>query len=392
MKNNEQDDLLIIEDELGRMAEDVPEIPADFHASWMRAVEEDMENSSIRNTEENAKAPKTKAIRFSRMKKGLAIAAAAVMLIGGTALTRDRLNPRSSNSASSKSAYSYDAGYGTGAISNSADYYAMSGMPAVEVEESAVYDADDSAQYARSASNGMEAPAPDITEKKIIRTVSLKIGTKAYDELYASIREKVTEMGGWVESANESSSASGLRTASMTLRVPQERLDEFTASIAQDGRMISRSESATDVTESYQDTQTRLATQKMMMERLQSLVTTAADLSDLLMLESQIAETQYNIDRLQASLNSTDRKVNYSTVTLTLKEETAAADVKNVEKTFGERLASAFSTGFEDLTAFLGDAALFLVSMLPVIACAGIVIAVVVIITRRRKAKKAARE
>ncbi|MCQ2457806.1 MAG: DUF4349 domain-containing protein [Clostridia bacterium] len=384
MKNNEQDTLLTIQDELDRMAEDVPEMPADFHASWMRAVEEDMKNN-VSNPETVTETPKTKATRFNRITKGLAIAAAAVVLIGGTAITRDRLNPRSS--VNSKSAYSYDAGYGTGAAVNGAVYYAADDT-FTATEEAVAYDADYSAQYAKDASNGMSAPVPEVSEKKIIRTVSLKIGTKAYDELYSSIREKVTETGGWIESASENSSASGLRTASMTLRVPQDRLDEFTAFLARDGRMISRSESATDVTESYQDTQTRLATQKMMMERLQSLMTTAADLSDLLMLESQIAETQYNIDRLQASLNSTDRKVSYSTVNLTLKEETDASDVTNVEKSFGERVASAFRTGFEDFTAFLGDAALFLVSMLPLIVCAGIVITVVVIAAKRRKAKK----
>ena len=86
-----------------------------------------------------------------------------------------------------------------------------------------------------------------------------------------------------------------------------EQLDDYFSGTSGLGRVISREESATDVTESYYDTQARLETQQALMARLQALVTDAADLSDLLTLESQIAETQYQIDRLQSSLNSTDR-------------------------------------------------------------------------------------
>ena len=49
---------------------------------------------------------------------------------------------------------------------------------------------------------------------------------------------------------------------------------------------------------SRSDTETRLATQRALMARLQSLVTEAASLTELLELESQIADTQYTIDRL----------------------------------------------------------------------------------------------
>ena len=114
--------------------------------------------------------------------------------------------------------------------------------------------------------------------------------------------------------------ATGLRTAYLTLRIPQSALDAYIAGTEGLGRITSRSESAQDVTESYQDTAARLETQKALLARLQALITESADLSDLLELESQIADTQYQIDRLQASLNSTDRQVSYSTVNITLKD------------------------------------------------------------------------
>ena len=82
-----------------------------------------------------------------------------------------------------------------------------------------------------------------------------------------------------------------------------EKLDELLAGAEGYGRVISRTETAEDVTESYQDTAARLATQQAKMERLQALMNDTASLSDLLELESAIADTQYTIDSLQSRLN-----------------------------------------------------------------------------------------
>ena len=50
------------------------------------------------------------------------------------------------------------------------------------------------------------------------------------------------------------------------------------------------------------------------MERLQALMSETATLSELLELESAIADTQYTLDSLQSQLNQTDDQVAYATV------------------------------------------------------------------------------
>ena len=100
------------------------------------------------------------------------------------------------------------------------------------------------------------------------------------------------------------------------------------------------------------------------MARLQALVTDAASLSDLLELESKIADTQYYIDSLQSSLNSTDRQVDYATVDITLREEKPSA-VTEEDISLMERLGLAMEAGLEAFGLFLEGIAIFAVSALP---------------------------
>jgi hypothetical protein len=247
------------------------------------------------------------------------------------------------------------------------------------------YDVDSSAEGAALYS----APAADDTQaqdKKIIRTVSVTLGTQRYDESVAALRAACDEAGGWIENSSESASSSTeRRTISLTLRIPSDGLDAFLTELSGAGRMIRRTESAEDVTSDYQDTQARLDTQKALMARLQALVTTAADLSDLLALESQIADTQYAIDTLQASLNVTDRQVSYATVDVSLREEKSSDAAQDTELTLGDRVLSALKSGWEVFTGFLGDAAVFLMAALPFLAVTAAVVVIAAIIRKRKK-------
>ena len=384
MKNNDTDILLTIQQELDSMARETPEMPEDFHAGWMRAVEEEMENHP--GTEEKPDTGKTeKSSGSSQWKRILAVAAAAVFLVGGTLLTRDK-RPDAAKNASVTAEYGIGtvSGGRTASAKNSAPYPAADS--AVMYEEAAEYDAAEEAPAMMAG--GSSAPAPAVQPKKIIRTVSLTIGSKTFEDTYEKIRSGCEQYGGWVEQASESTSGSGLRSVSMTLRIPAEHLDDFNDAIAGAGRVIRRSESAADVTENYQDTEGRLRTQKALLERLQSLVTTAASLTELLQLESQIADVQYTIDSLQGSLDGMDRKVNYSAVEIMLREE-SDEQVKEVkEATFTERIGAALSSGFRRFTVFLSDMAVFLIGALPWLAVIAAVIAVIVVIGRKRKQRR----
>ena len=350
----------VLRDALSGLNEEVPPMPEGLHAAWMQKVSEDkMEKTTTRKS----------ITRF------LSVAAAMVFVIGGTLLTRDNLG---SGMKADQAAYVEN-----GSMKAASYVYGAAYDEAVE-EESAM-DTGAGVMMTMTRSTNAAAPAEAPSEKKIIRSASLTLVTQEYDEALTALKSDCEGQGGWIESSDESTnSRTGLRTAYLTLRVPQDSLDAYLGSTEGLGRVTNRSESSQDVTASYQDNQTRLNTQLALMERLQALITESGDLSDLLALESQIAETQYQIDSLQSSLNRTDRQVSYSTVSITLREE-KAPELTDTTVSFGERILSAIQTGWEAFTTFLGDMVVFLVAALPFIAIVAAVVIVVKLFKRRKK-------
>lgn len=346
-------------DGLNRLMADVPPPPEGFHQAWTKRVEEEaMEN----RTETNPRVRRS----WTRI---LSAAAALVFVVGGTLLSRDALSPRSAGQSADYGAAVYETTAANGT-------YALG----------AAYDMAQSDTVALSRSTKDAAPAePAEQVKKIIRTAHLTIGTKTYEDSLAALRRLCEDSGGWVSYTSESADSDGNRRAYLTLRIPTDTLDAYLADSVSLGRIISREESASDVTDSYYDTQARLDTQLALMARLQALVTDAASLADLLALEEQIADTQYEIDRLQSSLAATDREVDYATLDVTLREETAATDITDGGKSLGERLLSALETGAEALMDFAADMAVFLAAALPFIGIVAVLWIAVWLIRKKRK-------
>ncbi len=385
MTDRELDALL---DNLNTLGEDTPPMPEDLHQQWMRLVEED--------TMKNEFEPKESKKRgLSRgWKRALAVAAAAVFVVGGTLLTRDDLPSRFSAApesgkavipqeavyTSEEAAYGAYADYDTGYVANSSAKYAA---PAAAMYEDDLVEMEETAMGGeRYTANSPEAPA---RPQKLIRNASLTIVTQDFDASYAQLNSLCEAAGGWVSSSSVSTGSKGLKTASITLRIPAGQLDSFLAGSGEAGRVTSQSLNTNDVTDSYYDTLTRLETQKELMARLRALVTEAADLSDLLELENEIASTQYMIDSLTASLQSTDQKVSYSTVSISLKEERPQETAQAVELSLGERLSGALQLGWERFTDFVADCAVFLVAALPFLAIVAVVVTVVLIVSKKRR-------
>ena len=357
-------DVDTLDQELRSLQEDVPPMPEGFHAGWMKQVEEEAMQKTTRKT------------TWTRI---LSIAAALVFVVGGTLLTReDRLMNESSKESYNYTTATYGATNGYSMRSTSYDSMAY---------EEAAYDTGAGMVMMAKATNDAAAPAAMEEvglEKKIIRSASLTITTQTYDESLENLKKLCEEKGGWIAYAYENASSTR-RSANLTMRVPAKEFDSFLQGAGDTGRITQRSESADDVTESYYDTKTRLETQQALMARLQALVTDAADLADLLALESQIADTQYQIDRLQSSLNRTDSQVDYATVDVTLREEIPADSIITREKTLGERLMDAIETGWESFVEFLGDMVVFLAAALPFIVVVAVIVIVVKVIRKRKK-------
>ena len=319
-----------------------------------------------------------KTVKF-RWKGWLAAAAAIVFLVGGTLLTRESMPARTVRTSDGGSAEpSWNEASGTYAAAKSV---AANDAGAYAFEEEAMLMDESSAAGDTSGTSESRA-------EKLIRSASFTIKTTAYDADLENLKQLTASMGGRVEYFSSSGDAKGgqLRSASLTLRIPASRLDEFLEGAGRIGDITGMTQQVEDVSDSYYDIQDRLTTQQEKMKRLQAMISSAQDVSDLIEIETAIADTQYYIDRYTGQLKGYDSKVVYSTVTVSVRE-TRVTEMQSI--TLGQRIVSGMKRSLESFGEFLEDLVVFTAEALPwLIALAILILAVRLILRRQKKAKK----
>lgn len=140
-----------------------------------------------------------------------------------------------------------------------------------------------------------------------------------------------------------------------------------------------------DVSEVYYDTEGRLKTQEIKLERLQALLAKAEVMEDIITLESAISETEWQIENLSGTLRHYDGMVNYATVHVNLSEVYKLSNVEEVPDTFGQRMAAAFGDGWSSFLNGMENFAVALAySWVWVIVLAAILMIVVRVVRKRK--------
>ena len=350
------------------------EPPAGFETGWRAAVRR--EESMMRMAEKSTRRPLWRAI--------VPACAALVLVVGSLwAGTLDL-----EGSAPSEKSAATGAGYADSASTTS---YSASNAMMARSADTAVYDlyvAEES-----GASTGGTSAADAGTEasagQKLVRTASLTLRTTAFEADLESVQALLDSLGGYVENLYQYGDvASGdTRTASLSVRVPSENLDAFLSGVEGVGRVTDRSESVTDMTVQYTDNQARLDTLYAKMERLNQLMAQAQEVSDLIELESAIADTQYEIERYETSQRSIDRRVDMSAVSVTLLEDTPAQSATAEDVGLGERLGAALNASLRWLGGFLRNMLVFVTMILPVAVPVAAIAAAAWLIVRRRRSR-----
>ena len=192
-----------------------------------------------------------------------------------------------------------------------------------------------------AARNASPSSAADIAAAdKLVRTASLQVQVDDVEAKAAEARQVALAAGGMVVSENSSAvpvSSGGVdkqgSRSTMSLSVPADTLDRVLDDLGKLGTTVQRSSSARDVTATYVDTQSRITTMKASLDQLRTLLGKTTDLNQIIALETEIARRQGDLDSLQAQLDSLDKKVAMSTVSVTL--VTAANVVVPEEDTSG---------------------------------------------------------
>ena len=224
--------------------------------------------------------------------------------------------------------------------------------------------------------------------RKFIITVNLDAEAEELDSALSAISEKLTALDGYMESQNiyNGSAYSGrrYRYANLTLRVPAEQLDEFTAAVGSVSNVVSSSRNTDDVTLQYVDTESRVKALETERDRLLELMEQAETMSDLLEIESRLTDVRGELERYASELKVLDNQIDYSTVNLSLSEVTEYTPV--AEKTRLEKIRDGFVDSVKGVWNLILDCVSFVLMNIPYILVFGLLIwGIVALVKRNRK-------
>lgn len=166
-----------------------------------------------------------------------------------------------------------------------------------------------------------EAIAAEIDEK-IIKTGSLDLVVDHADESLTAVEAVASEKGGYVETSTLQEHEDGTKSGYVTIRVPAETFDESMDALKSLAIVVEReTSSAEDVTEQYIDLAARLKNAQAQEARYVKILDVAKTVEEILQIETALGEIRGYIESLQGQLQYLDSLTGFSTITISLSEE-----------------------------------------------------------------------
>ena len=274
------------------------------------------------------------------------------------------------------------------AVADSAAYDDMAYDSGYDTKESA--SVEEAAGGAVTSENGIEEVQE--TDRKLIRNVNLSLQTKEFDTVLENMSQKVKDLGGYVQDSSvwgSSSDYSSSRSASYTLRIPSDKLDEFINVVETLGNVTYKNESVDDVTLQYVDVESHKKALETEQERLMALLEQAESVEDIITIENRLSDVRYELENYESQIRLLDNQIDYSTVYVDISEVSRVTDTG--KQGFFEEVASRFSDSVYVVLMGLRGFAIGILGSLPILVVWGVILAVVVLLLRKfvfKKSKK----
>ena len=242
--------------------------------------------------------------------------------------------------------------------------------------------------------NADESSSEVETAKKRLfaRSAVRELHSDNFDATHQSILDLVEEYNGHVVSDTRSGQE-GARNATIAADVPSDELDAFLEALDFVADVAYQSVNSEDISDNYYDVQGRLETLRLERDRLNELISSAADADELEALDAQLEEVYTQIDTLESKLRNFDSQLEYARVDIVLREGAQLeATAITGGTTTGGTAEQGLNRSLESLGAFFRDMGVSLAVIAPyagiavgAVALIALVWAGITLINRRRK-------
>lgn len=240
-------------------------------------------------------------------------------------------------------------------------------------------------------SSGAKESSEVPENRKFIITVDMSAETEDMDTLLVHLDKKIAALNGFVEGQNiyngSNYSSRRYRSASLTVRIPADDVDQFTEEVSGIANVVRTNKNLEDVTLQYSDTENRVKALETEQERLLELMEMAENLSDLLEIEARLTDVRYELERYSSQLRLYDNQIDYATIYLNIEEVQEYTPV--VEKTAWERIRDGFLSSLEGLGNGVKEVFIWVLANSPYLVVFGIFGFGIVTVLKKRKVRKA---
>lgn len=203
--------------------------------------------------------------------------------------------------------------------------------------------------------------------EKLIQNIGLELETKEYTKTVNDIETLVKSLNGYIQNSYVPRPRNDVEfnnlEASLSVMIPTSSIEDFILKAGATSNIVNERREAYNVTEVYRDTESRITTLKAKELRLLELLQQSGSLTDLLLIETELSNTRYEIERLESSIRDFDTRIQYTQFNLTIREvyEFSPSD----EASLWERIVEGFSSNAQSFLRTLETGFIFIVTTLP---------------------------
>ena len=203
---------------------------------------------------------------------------------------------------------------------------------------------------------------------------------------------------GFTESENESDdnrtwyyedSSGSRRSLSLIARIPSEKFEEFMDSLSGDGKILSRSMNAENISQQYANKENYKKALEKEQERLLAMMDKAGTIEEMIAVEERLSEVERQLNAFKTDLSAMDKDVQFSTIYIDLTEVKRYTEEPHVT-TFGERIENAFDDAISGFVNLCQGIVLFAVRYFPYLILMVIVIILLLRLDKKSKEKRLA--
>lgn len=222
--------------------------------------------------------------------------------------------------------------------------------------------------------------------RDIIRTGTVVVEVADFESAQSNLTSTVQGYGGFVSDTRQDRREIGNETwvrGEVVLRVPSEDFDALVDDARNLGEIQSVETNSRDVTDQLVDIEARLENLRAERDQLRALYERANTTEDVLAVQRELSDVQQEIERLEATQQSLENQVAFSTLTVRLEEPRPQPDRLAPDRWYDTPVISAFLESVDGAAVALRAAVVGFAFALPYLVVFGIPLAVVGIGVRR---------